>query len=76
MTDEVAELAALAESLSPVDRIRLVDMLLVSLQEPATAEVEAAWEAEIDRRLDEVERREVTAIPAEDVFAKARSIAM
>lgn len=75
MTDQVAELAERGKSLSPEDQTRPVDVLLVSLQEPATAEAEAAWETEIDRRLDEYERGEVKPIPAEDVFAKARRIA-
>jgi putative addiction module component (TIGR02574 family) len=75
MTDQVTELAERGKSLSPDDRARLVDLLLVSLQEPATAEAEAAWEMEIDRRLDEYERGEVNSIPAEEVFAKARRIA-
>ena len=75
MTDQVTELAERGKSLSPEDRARLVDLLLVSLQEPATAEAEAAWDTEIDRRLDAYERGEVEAIPAEDVFARARKIA-
>ncbi|MFO1319357.1 MAG: addiction module protein [Burkholderiales bacterium] len=75
MTDQVAELAERGKSLSPEDRARLVDLLLVSLQEPATAEAEAAWETEIERRLDAHDRGEVQSIPAEDVFAKARRIA-
>ncbi len=75
MTDQVTELAERGKSLSPEDRTRLVDLLLISLQEPATAEAEAAWETEIDRRLDAYERGEVKSIPAEEVFAKARRIA-
>ena len=75
MTDRVTELAERGKSLSPEDRARLVDLLLVSLQEPATAEAEAAWDTEIDRRLDAYEHGEVEAIPAEDVFARARKIA-
>ena len=75
MTDRVTELAERGKSLPPEDRARLVDLLLVSLQEPATAGAEAAWDTEIDRRLDAYERGEVEAIPAEDVFVRARKIA-
>ena len=75
MIDLMTELAERDKSLSPEDRARLVDLLLVSLQEPATVEGEAAREAEIDRRLDAYERGEVEAIPAEDVFVRARKIA-
>ena len=49
--------------------------LLESLQESAIAEVEAAWELEIERRLAEYDRGESKSIDADEVFAKARSIA-
>ena len=64
-----------AASLLLEDRSRLVDILLESLHEPAIAEVEAAWELEIKRRLAEYDRGETYSIDAKDVFAKARSIA-
>ena len=57
------------------DRSRLVEILLESLHEPAIAEVEAAWGGEIERRLDEHDRGEANSIDADEVFAKARSIA-
>jgi putative addiction module component (TIGR02574 family) len=75
MPDAVTELAERGRALAPQDRSRLVDMLLESLHEPSTVEVESAWEAEIERRLAEFDRGEVQAIDAEEVFAKARSIA-
>ena len=53
MQDQVIELALRGKALSPEERSRLVDLLLESLHEPAAAEVEAAWEVEIDRRLAE-----------------------
>lgn len=59
----------------PQDRSRLVDILLESLHEPAIAEVEAAWELEIERRLAEHDRGEANSIDGGEVFAKARSIA-
>ena len=64
-----------AASLSPKDRSRLVDVLLESLHEPAIAEVEAAWQLEIERRLAEYDLGETNSIDAKDVFAKARGIA-
>ncbi len=73
MNDQVTELAERGRSRSPEDRTRLVGLLLGSRQEPAMAE--SAWEAAIDRLLDEYERGEVKSIPAEEVFAKARRIA-
>ena len=75
MHDQVIELAERGKALTTNERSRLVDILLESLHEPAIAEVEAAWEAEIERRLAEYDRGEVKAVDAEEVFAKARSIA-
>ena len=75
MSDQVTELAKRGKALSPEERSRLIDLLLESLHEPPITEVEAAWEVEIERRLAEYDRGEVKSIDAEEVFAKARSIA-
>jgi putative addiction module component (TIGR02574 family) len=71
----VAELVQRGRALAPEERERLVDQLLESLNEPAASELNAAWEAEIERRLAEYDRGDVKAIDAEEVFAKARHIA-
>ena len=75
MPDQVTELVKRGRALAPEDRERLVDQLLESLNEPAATELNAAWEAEIEKRLAEYDGGEVTAIDAEAVFAKARRIA-
>ena len=75
MHDQVTELAQRGKALLPKDRSPLVDILLESLHEPTIAQVEAAWELEIGRRLDEHDRGEANSIDADEVFAKARSIA-
>lgn len=75
MPDPVTELVQRGRALDPQDRERLVDQLLESLNEPAAAQLDAAWEAEIGRRLAEYDRGEVTAVDAEEVFAKARRLA-
>ena len=75
MPDQVSELVKRGRELPPADRERLVDELLESLNEPAAAELDAAWNLEIERRLGEFDRGDVQAVSAEDVFAKARKIA-
>ena len=75
MPDQVAELVKRGRALTPEDRERLVEQLLESLNEPAAAALNSAWEAEIKRRLAEYDRGEVQAVDAEEVFAKARHIA-
>jgi putative addiction module component (TIGR02574 family) len=75
MSDLVAELAERGRSLAPEDRSRLVELLLESLHEAPMAEIEAAWTAEIVRRVAAYERGEVETYAADDVFAEARRIA-
>ena len=75
MPDPVSDLVQRACALAPADRERLVDQLLASLNEPAVTELDATWEAEVERRLAEYDQGAVQAIDAEEVFAKARRIA-
>jgi hypothetical protein len=46
-----------------------------SLAEVSTSSVEAAWNAEIRKRVAAFERGELELIPADEVFARARSLA-
>ena len=71
MPDLVAELSAQARALPPEERARLAEELLASL-DPHDAEVEAAWNEELRRRIDEVERGTVQLIPADRAFAQVR----
>ena len=75
MPDQVSELVKRGRALATEDRERLVDQLLESLNEPAAAELNSAWETEIERRLAEYDQGTVQAINAAEVFAKARRIA-
>jgi len=71
MPDLVAELSARASALSPQERARLAEELLASL-DPHDTEVEAAWDEELRRRIDEVERDAVQLMPADQAFAQVR----
>ncbi len=75
MPDTAADLAVRGKQLPREERERLVDELLESLNEPAAAELDVAWDAEIERRLAAYDRGEVQALSAEEVFAKARALA-
>ena len=50
-------------------------MLLVSLHENPLAQIEAAWDEEVERRLAAYDGGEVQAIDGEEVLAKARALA-
>ena len=75
MRDQVFELAERGKALTPEDRSRLIDMLLESLHEEPLAEVETAWDEEVERRLAAYDRGEIQAIEGEEVLAKARRLA-
>jgi putative addiction module component (TIGR02574 family) len=75
MSDTVAELAARGAALAPEERSRLIDLLLVSLHEGPLAEVEAAWDQEVERRLSAHDRGEIQSIEGEEVLAEARRLA-
>lgn len=75
MPDPVTDLAAKGAALAPEDRSRLIDLLLVSLHEMPLAEVETAWNEEVERRLTAHDRGETQSIDGEEVLAEARRIA-
>lgn len=66
---EVLEAEAL--KLGPAERARLVEHLIASLDEDS--EIEEAWAAEVERRIEAVEAGLVQLIPAADVLAQARA---
>ena len=68
MTQEVAELLKKALTLPPEARAALAGSLLESLDdEPADEGVEAAWDEEIKRRIEEIDSGKVQMIPYEEV---------
>ncbi len=75
MTDALKELEKQAKSLAPDERALLAESLLESLQDAPLAEIEAAWDREIESRAAAYDRGELQIISAEDVFAEARRLA-
>ena len=72
MQDQVSELVEKGRLLPAADRERVINGLLVSLNESAFAALDPAWEDEIAKRLAEYDRGTVQAIDADIIFAKAR----
>jgi putative addiction module component (TIGR02574 family) len=75
MPDRLEELQTQAGSLSPEERAKLADFLLNSLRDAPLAEIEQAWEREIEERVAAFERGELPTFSAESVFAEARRLA-
>jgi putative addiction module component (TIGR02574 family) len=72
MTDLITELSQRARSLAPEDRARLAEELLASLAGDVEQNIEAAWDVEIQKRIEEIESGSATLIPADEVFSKIR----
>jgi len=53
-------------------RAELAHVLIHSLDEGADVDAEAAWDAEVARRMEQIERGEAHGEPAETVFARLR----
>jgi putative addiction module component (TIGR02574 family) len=59
-----------ARQLSPDEREWLAESLLIDEEGVSAAEVESAWDAEIKRRLDEIDSGAVQMIPGDEVMAR------
>jgi putative addiction module component (TIGR02574 family) len=69
MTPQVSELLEKALTLSAQERGLLIDRLVETLDnEPAEEGVEAAWDEEIRRRVDDIRSGRVKTIPGEQVL--------
>lgn len=75
MATTLNEVEKQARTLSAEERARLAEVLLESLRDAPVAEIEAAWDREIEERAAAYDRGELKAISAEDVFAEARRLA-
>jgi putative addiction module component (TIGR02574 family) len=73
MTQEATELLKKALTLSAEERAQLVDSLLESLDEPREdpAVVEAAWNDEIRRRIEDLDSGKAKPVPWEEVRRRA-----
>jgi putative addiction module component (TIGR02574 family) len=74
MSHLMEELAQKARALSREDRARLAEELLASLHAHPDPEIEAAWDEEIRRRIEEIESGRAKLVPAEEVFDEIRKM--
>ncbi len=72
MTDKTQAILEEALKLSPTERADVAEQLIASLDEAPDTDVEQAWQEEIQRRLQQVERGEVKTIPWEEVQRRLR----
>jgi hypothetical protein len=67
------EIEAEIKKLNLKDRAALAKWIVESLDELSEAEVETLWVEEAERRLDELERGQVSEIPAKEVLRRAKA---
>jgi len=71
MNQVVSKLAEQASQLTADERVELIETILVHLPEP-DPEWAAAWMAEVESRMDAVERGEAELVPAEEMLARLK----
>lgn len=71
MSSTLEMIEAEALRLSPAERARLVEKLILSLQ--VDPEVEEAWAAQVERRNAELEGGSVSAVAGPEALAKLKS---
>lgn len=73
MLKSLEEISEATMQLGLEERAQLAGKLLLSLDEPSSAELERLWLDEAERRLEDMRSGKVQGIPAEDVFGRAIS---
>lgn len=72
MTEITEKLKSQLLQLSTRERAELAHFLIHSLDEGSDADAEAAWDAELARRMEEIRSGRVLGEPADTVFAELR----
>jgi hypothetical protein len=70
MSRSAQEILEEARQLPPDEVDWIVESLLIKDKSPAEEQIEAAWDSEIKRRLDEIDSGAVEMIPLEVVLAE------
>jgi putative addiction module component (TIGR02574 family) len=73
MTEMMEQLKGQLEQLPSQERAELAHFLLCSLEQEAEADVDAAWEVELARRMADIQSGKVVGIPAAQVFDELRA---
>jgi putative addiction module component (TIGR02574 family) len=72
MSEAAEKLKAQLSQLSMQERAKLAHFLIHSLDEAVDADAEAAWDAELARRMEEIRSGNAVGEPADKVFAELR----
>jgi len=70
MTASAEKIMTEAFRLSPVERAEMIERLFQSFDNPREAEIDAAWAAEFESRLDACKEGKIKASPVEEVMER------
>jgi len=70
MTASAEKIMTEALRLSPVERAEMIERLFQSFDNPRKAEINAAWAAEFESRLDAYKEGKIKASPVEEVMER------
>jgi putative addiction module component (TIGR02574 family) len=65
--ETVEDIEAQALKLPPGERVELIERLIASVEPPSLS---PAWQAEVERRIADLDAGRTQTIPAEEVFAR------
>jgi putative addiction module component (TIGR02574 family) len=68
MSDQGQQALEQALSLAPEERVKVVELLLSSLDSESQQRIDSLWATEAEDRLDALDRGEIRTIPARAVF--------
>lgn len=72
MSTVVENILTQALQMSPKDRATIAERLISSPDTEVDWDVEVAWQQEVQRRIDEIDKGEVVCIPWEQVLHRLR----
>ncbi len=73
MTETAEKLKFELSHLSLRERAELASFLILSLDEEVDVDAEAAWDAELTQRMEEIKSGEAVGEPADKVFTELRA---
>jgi len=74
MSPATEQLKSTLSSLPEEERAELVHFLIQTLETGFDADIEQAWAAELDRRMDDIDSGREIGIPADVASARARAM--
>jgi putative addiction module component (TIGR02574 family) len=72
MDTQAQQILQTALTLPPDDRVEIAESLILSLDEDIAAEIETAWNEEIRRRIESIDKGEAKMIPWDDAIRSMR----